>query len=268
MRMSLPLLASFLAFSSAAPVAAAPMPRSPTGPWVVDFAEQQCLASRPFGTADKPLFLGLKPSPAGEIVQVVVVLKARTAMEANEEPVTIRIGDHLPLTANELSFRGKTADLRQVQINLTADQFAPMREASTVSFESRDLNESFALSQMPALMKEMDRCVADLRRHWNMDANPPLRSRASTNLRNLINSEDYPALATRNEEGGTVRFALLVDEKGRVADCVVTQTSRVPALDAQACVLITARAHFKPAIDATGKPARDAVMTSVTWRIG
>lgn len=267
MRISFPLAAS-LVLPSAPAAAAPPAPRSPTAPWTLDFAEQQCLASRPYGTADKPLFLGFKPAPVGAVVQIVVVLAARTAMQAQEEPVTIRVDGRPPLTASELAFRGKTLSLRQIQINLPVEQFESLRQATTVSFESRDFNESFALAQMPALMKEMDRCVADLRRHWNMDGSPPLRSRAKADLHTLIGSDDYPDAAVRKEEGGIVRFALLVDEKGKVADCAVTQTSGVAALDAQACALITARAKFQPAIGADGKPARDAVNSSVTWRIG
>jgi TonB family protein len=269
MRTPLALAAAAALLLAPAPSPAAPagLPHNPKAGWVVDFAEHQCLASRDYGSAADPLFLALKPSPMGAMMQIMIVFRARAASEPTEAPVAIRVNGGPPIAAHLLAFNGKRPGLRQVQINVPLDAFAPMRQAARVSFESREVNETFALAQMPALMTQMDRCVADLRRYWNIDAAPPLRSRASAHLGNIIRSEDYPAVAISKEEGGAAEFSLLIDEAGKVADCVVVQTSNVPVLDAQACALITTRARFKPATNGAGKPAKDALTTSVTWRI-
>jgi len=266
MHIPLTLMAALLAVAPAPPAAPA-APRSPRAAWVVDFADHQCLASRDYGAPDAPLFLALKPSPVGSIVQIILVLKTAHAAAPAEAPVAIRIDGRAPIAASLLAFKGKTPDLRQFQINLPNVDFEGFRRASTVTFQSRELNESFTLAQMPELMAQMERCVVDLQHHWNMPADPPLRSRAMANLREIVRPEDYPGIAIDKEEGGLVRFGLLIDETGRVADCVVTETSRVPTLDAQACALIKLRARFKPAIGADGKPARDSINSSVTWRI-
>ena len=66
-------------------------------------------------------------------------------------------------------------------------------------------------------------------------------------------------------QSGTVSFALLIDEAGKVADCTVIKTSGIAALDAQSCFVVKERAHFTPAIGADGRPAKDARTASVTW---
>ncbi len=118
-------------------------------------------------------------------------------------------------------------------------------------------------------MIQIDRCLADLQQHWNIneDAKAKLRSRARSvkSLAAYFSDDDYPAMAVRKEETGTVEIALLIDETGKVADCTVTATSNVAALDAQSCALLTARAKFVPAVGADGKPAKDAFLNRIRW---
>ena len=53
------MIARLLMFSAIALAAAAPAaePRQPTGQWIVNFDDAQCVAQRDYGTADKPLTL-------------------------------------------------------------------------------------------------------------------------------------------------------------------------------------------------------------------
>jgi TonB family protein len=242
--------------------------RAPTGKWVVDFADHQCLASRNYGTTGDPLYLALKPSPQGKMMQIAVVRKGRKGSWATEAPVTIQIDGGAPLQLDLLAFGAKADPLRTLLINLPSASFAPMRRATKLSIEAPgEIDESFALTQMPSLMVEVDRCLADLERVWNVGhaAKAGLRTRATANLAKYFSSSDYPDTAVRSGEGGTVEFALLIDETGKVADCMVTATSHVPVLDAQSCAVVIERARFVPAVGADGKPAKDAVINRVRW---
>ena len=66
---------------------------------------------------------------------------------------------------------------------------------------------------------------------------------------------------------GAVSLALLIDEQGKVADCTVTQTSGVAALDAQSCAIIKERGKFSPAIGHDGKPAKSSWLQRINWAL-
>lgn len=61
--------------------------------------------------------------------------------------------------------------------------------------------------------------------------------------------------------------AILIDEKGKVADCTVTQTSGLAALDSQTCFIITSRAKFVPAVGADGNPAKHSMSPRIQWKM-
>ncbi|HEY0164627.1 MAG TPA: hypothetical protein VGB39_04555, partial [Sphingomicrobium sp.] len=55
------ILLAAVAFGSIA----AAEPRQPTARWVVSYDDAQCVATRNYGTGDKPLMLAFKPSATG-----------------------------------------------------------------------------------------------------------------------------------------------------------------------------------------------------------
>jgi TonB family protein len=250
------------------PALAAP-PQAPVKKWVVDFAEQQCMASRDYGSPDKPLMLVLKPSPLGNVLQLTVVTKIRGS-DTVEVPSEVTIGNSPALKLDALAFNLPRAKLRALRINLPLELLQELARASTLSVTTRgEMDASFALSGMPALTSAIGACLADLQAYWNAGpANESkLKERAAANLARYFSASDYPDVAVMNREGGSVQFALLVDPAGKVADCVVTESSKIPVLDAQSCNVLLERARFTPAVALDGKPARDAVVGRVTWRI-
>ena len=82
-----------------------------------------------------------------------------------------------------------------------------------------------------------------------------------------ITDEDYPALAQRNGEEGTVAVAYDVATDGQMENCRVTQSSGSDSLDKTTCRIITRRARFKPARDAAGKPVRSQGSRRIVWQI-
>ena len=263
--------ALLMMLTTSAGLAAAPAskPLAPTGKWVVNFADDQCLASRSYGTPGKPLYLALKPSPLGEVMRITILQKG-AVREPTQVPVVIRFDDHETIKSSMLAFASPKDGFRILSINLSADQFATMRQAKLVSFRSPgEFDRSLALVQMEPLMKAIDSCVTSLQKYWNIsdDETPLLRTRARTEkeIATYLSDDDYPAVAVRNVNSGTVRIAMLIDENGKVADCMTIATSGVASLDAQSCATIAKRAKFVPAIGADGKPAKDAILSSIRW---
>ncbi len=246
-------------------------PRAPARGWNVDFSAAQCVATRDYGTSREPVQLILKAPAFGDVVQVAIARKSNLT-GPNQTEANVSVDGGSPFRVSMLAFTPRGTGYRIYSMNFPSSQFALVRQAHELSVRSDGVDERFALSDMAPLWKIVEDCVADLRRVFNVTdfanaESSPLKARARANLASLFSDDDYPAVAQERSQGGKVKFALLVGEDGRVADCTVIGTSGVATLDAQACALLRVRARFQPAVGADGRPAKDAVMGVITWRI-
>lgn len=80
-----------------------------------------------------------------------------------------------------------------------------------------------------------------------------------------VGPDDYPDEATANDLDGIVAFRLDIDTSGRVSNCTVTQSSGTDSLDAATCNLISRRAVFSPARDASGAAVAGIYTNRVRW---
>jgi len=90
-------------------------------------------------------------------------------------------------------------------------------------------------------------------------------SRAKADLASLLNDEDYPDEAIRNEQQGTVEFRLVVSTKGRAASCTVVQSSGFTTLDDATCRIMKSRLRAQPARDHNGRALPDTITSRVKW---
>jgi len=91
---------------------------------------------------------------------------------------------------------------------------------------------------------------------------------SSGDMRLLFSDKDYPPLAVKNKEQGTVQAELTVGTDGRVKDCKILRSSDSVSLDTATCNILTSRAMFKPAKDSNGYPVEDRYVTPpITWRL-
>lgn len=246
--------------------------RAPAGKWVVDFDDARCLAGRNYGTVEKPVMLMLKQPIHGSVMQLLWIEKGGTP-EPLQSQGTIRFDQQPPLEISMLLYNSGKRPRRVYEMNMPIDRLSAAADATRLRLHGRWLDEELELGSMAPLLKTMERCVSDLRTHWNASesgdaeaAVSALKSHAKGDLSQYFRSEDYPWLALMKDQEGKVGFSLLIDEKGRVADCSVIEPSGVAALDAQSCAILTERATFTPAIGAGGKPARDSYIGRVVWR--
>jgi len=80
-------------------------------------------------------------------------------------------------------------------------------------------------------------------------------------------TNDYPVNALRNMEQGATGFALTIDQRGRVASCLVTESSGSLDLDEATCRLVSDRARFQPATDARGRAAEGSYTSRIHWKL-
>ena len=93
-------------------------------------------------------------------------------------------------------------------------------------------------------------------------------ARAKGNLAALITSDDYPDIARRNDESGSVRARLDVAANGKVSGCSIIASSGSSVLDKATCRILKSRGRFVPARDSNGQAIGDSVETPrITWRL-
>ena len=245
------------------------VPRQPTASWVVNFDNARCVASRNYGTTEAPLFLVLKASPLGDVMQLAI-LRQGNGGGAWTFDAKLQVDDQPVLSTSLLVYEPGKASLTIGRINLRTKEFAPFRQAKRFAIWSPGLNETFALSNMGPLLKTMDECLVGLRRLWNI-TDPTgdrsnLMARAKVSLGPYVNYSEFAATLYNLELSDTFAFALLIDEAGKVADCTIIELSGLPVLDSQACGKMEQQAKFKPAIGTDGKPAKDGVFSRIIRR--
>lgn len=249
-----------IAATAAIPSPAAAAPIAPTGKWVVDFAEAQCVAHRNYG-ADQ---LFVKASPMGDVLQIGIV---RRAGHARPMQVTAEFRPAMgePFRGNAMSWSPRGSGRHVTLVNMPVSDFQRLSSAPSWMIRLDERRWQLAITGMEALAKVMKTCVDDLQAVWEVDPSDGLQPKA--NLASLIKDDEYPDEMVRREVGGTTAFALLVNEEGRVADCMVTATSGQAMLDTQSCAIVKERARFTPAKTTDGKPRKGRVTSRITWRI-
>lgn len=247
-------------------------PRQPTGKWLVDFADAQCVATRNYGTKDEPIFLVLKQPPLGSVMQLAIV-DTRGSGAPKQFKATLTFDDQKPIKIGYLRYQPLKSKYRSSLFNVPVTDFAAAVGAKVVRIRGQGINDAFVLSAMPSVLKTMNECALDLQKVWNIE--DPGREKdgpidadgAKGNLTRLFSGDDYPADAIFDMRSGTVRVSMLIDERGRVADCAILETSDTPVLDAQTCAILKERARFKPATGPDGKPVKDGYIQRITWRL-
>ena len=82
-----------------------------------------------------------------------------------------------------------------------------------------------------------------------------------------VTADDYPDVALRAEEEGSVTVKLAIDRGGEVAGCDVVQSSGSAALDTATCRTVRRRARYQPATDQSGQPVDATDNHTVRWSL-
>src|SRR4051794_37562402 len=140
-------------------------PRQPSGPWHVDYDTAQCVATRDYGTEAKPLALVFKPPPNNSARRILLIRRGRS--EVNQMPALLRF-DEFRTNTNMLTYADEKNRFSVVAINVPMAQFKSHIGARFLSITGGGYDDSFALSDLPGLVSELDKCVLDLQQFWNI----------------------------------------------------------------------------------------------------
>lgn len=243
---------------------------TPIENWVVDYREDQCLATRRYGDQVKPITLAVRPAPNGATYELLLSKPGSTSTSATEAKGAVDFGRG-PIKAWLLSYGTKGGQSKIYQFRISAEEMAQAAAATTVALKPEgEAPVTFSLSTMKALLETLQACTVDLQKYWNADGEKlgSIATPSKGDVRKVFTANDYPSEAIHRNQGGSSQFRLLIDEKGSVAGCHVEKASGIPVLDAMGCQVIKQRAKFTPARDRSGKFVRSTVVTPpVVWRI-
>lgn len=158
------ILGAALALTSSQPQ---PVPKQPTGKWLVDFADAQCVATRNYGSKEEPVFLVVKQPPLGSVMQLAIV-DHRGAGKPEQLDATVTFDNQKPIKIGLLRYRPLKTKYRSNLMNVPLKDFAAAGSVGVIRIRSDRFDQAFAVSAMSALLKTMDECALDLRQVWNI----------------------------------------------------------------------------------------------------
>jgi len=255
-------------------------PFKPTDKWHLFYQESVCLAERQFGDH----VLSFQPSPLGKTTRIVILGPGRVLRTRQLDSLIELADGGPPIKASSLVYgttkkgtRGITTILPVAEAErLSKSNWLRISTLGTAPKSKRIVptNEpifqtELAIGSTAALSRELGKCLSDLQTHWGMvDGKlPSPATLPGVSLKGIFKSDDYPDDAMTADQAGSTKYLLMIDEKGSLLDCVVTQTSGVASIDGMGCQVMKERLKAKPALDAAGKPIKSIYETSVTWRI-
>ena len=262
------VIAMLLLQGAAAPVAA---PLTPSGKWVVEYGDSDCVLSRDFGTGSARTTVGFKPSPFGDSVEIVTMTAgAKSGYRNAKAKLTLQPSGFT--AENDASIYG----LKDKGVTLTTfiaqgAAVANLQTSTGVALtEDAGPGTNIAVPDMKKAFGALKVCQVDLVKRWGVD--PGELDRVAVLATPLsperwITHADYPAEALKDRQQGTSRIMWAIGTTGRVSDCKVVQSSGSAALDGASCLLIARRGRYKPALGIDDEPVPTHAMRKVIWRL-
>lgn len=247
--------------------AAAAEPKQPTGKWVAEFGDHQCILSRTYGTPKDVLILAFQKLPTQTGVELIV-LKAGKRLDLTHGRARVAFLKDTPLEVRFGAYR-VGPNLRRISLGIEDKSYRDAALSGAISLSiPKELEEDFAVPGFGPALEVMDQCAVNLGEVWGIPKEHQKRVSRPAKLiepGSLFDSNDYPMGALKEDASGRTVMRFLVDENGRPSDCIMLKSSGNKFLDAASCSKMLNRARFEPALDADGRPMRSVSITAINW---
>lgn len=273
----------------ASAASAEPVKLEQSSKWVMDYADSSCRLWATFGEGEQKSTLEFAaPSPNKAGFDVLVYpsdpdskgLKFRWSEAASAQEV----GKVIPIafeTGTGLMFEaGLGHNVAGLTDNPSAEGYRNEAERMTTeaSVEGLFLTDetgadiAYMTGSLKAPFNALRSCLDNLITEMGVDP-VTLRNRsrpvATLDLdkwrSDVLN--EYDTTALRNDEQGDVTFMLIVDEKGKPADCRVTRNLASKSLADFTCRKWRRYGKFIPALDADGNPITGVYFQTMFYRL-
>lgn len=269
MRVSVQMVAGGLIAAIAMGATASPLslpnerptaPLQPLGEWSSQPSATRCTIERSYGDRVDPISLAVHESLSGKFFEINIERSSNEHRQLEELPAAIYAGGaQIERWSLHSVSNGGTNTL---SFGLTPPEMSRVSTAGTVSFRVNGKpDQSFTLSGLDDALRQLDQCTAQLRQIWRVDVpDGPVGIRGPRyDVRTAV-ARAAPSWRQLHIRPGNVRFIVLIDENGQVADCDVQESSGAPLLEELGCQLLRETVAV-PARDRTGNAVRDSFRT-------
>jgi TonB family protein len=255
---------------------------APISPWRVDWTQNTCLLRRIFGTDNDTVLLAFERFEPGDSFDLTVTgTRLQKVMGTRDYSVafepggrvknvaleeTATMSDGAPsLLAGSLTLAPLTAGDQQAQ------PVTPAMEAGITSVALSRRGRRIVLKSGPLAkpFAELRRCTDQLLQSWGLDVEQQRtlsrRPTPTGNVHGWLSGADYPMNALMAKEQAVITVRLMVGADGSVTGCEVLRSFAPPTFQDPTCRLLTRRARFEPALDASGKPVASHYINRIKW---
>ena len=255
------------------------VPLSPSSKWQMDYAPSECRLLRSFGEDRDRTTLQLSRLDVSDVLEMAL---AGSHMPATDGDVPVSVSTSTVAHVPGMHARGfATAGGAPGSIRFRPDRDLPGALRSDVTADRPTmLGVSFArryavqldMGPMKGALAALDACMDDLVTSWGLD---PAEQRQRKSGPEPVNDPsgwfrpaDYPVALNRGGSGGIVVLRLVVAADGSIKTCAVAKAGGDKAFEDLTCRLMTTRAQFRPAIDASGRAIDSVWIRRINWQPG
>ena len=233
---------------------------SPLSEWKRVPSATRCTSERTYGDASDLISLSVRQSVSGKSFQIDLVEPAKRSPHMEEVPATISSSGARIERWSLLSVSDQ--GMQTLSVRLTALEMSKVTKAKTAELRVDGMiNHSFSLDGLDTTLRQLAECTGRLQQTWRVgvsDAPEGIKG-PRDDLRTPF-AAAAQLWAQHRIRPGTVRFIVLVDEAGQVADCDVQEMSDAPMLEKLGCQLIN-ETRAEPARDRNGNGVKDSFGT-------
>lgn len=246
---------------------------NPSGGWRIDYADDSCTASRPFGENDALVVFNIKQRMSYINRYITLAGPGLPKLSSRATKMEVQYGNPSKIAAIKARYTSLADEEFGELLIFDDDDLLILQEDEKQDFvlqKDDKIIANLALGKMEPVKNAMDACVTDLLK--TIGANVEiLRSLGRHPLpRNpfaWISAADYPSKALRDKLTGKNTYELTVDDKGKVTECRILKTSGHEELDEATCETVSKRARFKPGLDQNMQPATSVWISSMNWSL-
>jgi len=241
-----------------------PLATQATGKWVVNFADSQCIASRTYDVGGQEWIIGIEPMPTSTNFLVHILVPKGAPQMRNARLAT----GNMRISAAGMFLKGANPHSgRHYAVRLDVAEYDRLRASGLLSVTNGGQTVEFRLSNVDALQRQLNVCMADLLVKWgvSLEQQAQLASYPVPLREHYASHNDYPSSALDRWASGKATVRVRVGLDGRATNCIVEQSSGHKDLDAQTCNVYVKRARYRPARDKAGRPVEAPYVVSLEW---
>lgn len=235
------------------------------GKWAVAYEPTECLLSRPFGSGDGAVTLGLLRYPAsrgGTVLLVTSDGEAETRRGTGK--IIVRpSGQEFATTWATMPRPGRAGGLTRIEPPPEFWEALPQATDLAVVQGAKTDATDLPIGRMTSALAAYNKCNDSLLRLWGAD--PAAMIAPGSWSLDWFRYSDYPESAVRRRAEGRVVALIAVDTSGRATSCKIVKSAGDADLDRQTCALTRKRARIPQS--AGGVAATRWVVLPVNWSL-